>query len=274
MPPLETGPREQPKSGESAYRVSPTIDRSVPTLVPIGLRVLHASKRLNDWRDIAYQPSIAWKGGHPSAWSGAHDSDIEIHNFAPDTTEEKIALLNELGFTASEVVNHLRISLDQLVYASCWLDSGAIPKRSSFPIQFKKEGYGEHNRTSLKGMSDLHKTWIEEAQPFRGVEWTAILAELSNSDKHRTSIEVVEGYELIVSKHRFISDFNCPPDRRSHSIRERNIAYMLGDAVTLRTEAAHLEAEHSMRIMLQGVIEIVNAFLEDYGYNRMDFRME
>ncbi|MDO8751912.1 MAG: hypothetical protein Q7K03_12345 [Dehalococcoidia bacterium] len=87
----------------------------------------------------------------------------------------------ELGYT----VYNLRASLDYLVYALAFLDSGSEKKGTQFPIcsnpsQFKKSV----KRGLLRGVNPTHKAAIEALQPYNGGNWLKELAGLSNPDKH------------------------------------------------------------------------------------------
>lgn len=87
----------------------------------------------------------------------------------------------ELGYA----VYNLRASLDYLVYALAYLDSGSEKKGTQFPIcsnpsQFKKSA----KRGVLRGVTLSHKAAIEALQPYNGGTWLKELASLSNPDKH------------------------------------------------------------------------------------------
>lgn len=86
-----------------------------------------------------------------------------------------------------EVIQHLRISLDYLVYQLVYFDAKSIIERTQFPIADTEKGFvdflGRHN---LRGnLSAEHIALIERLQPYMGCNWTKWLAEFSNPDKHK-----------------------------------------------------------------------------------------
>ncbi len=85
-----------------------------------------------------------------------------------------------------ETIYNMRAALDYLVYELARLDSGKIQNGTQFPIEGNKERFWEERReTYLKGVCDEHVAHIERLQPYEGCEWTKMLRDLSNPDKHR-----------------------------------------------------------------------------------------
>lgn len=87
-----------------------------------------------------------------------------------------------------EVLYHLRSALDNTVYDLATYAAGPGGPRvtaTQFPMEDDPELFEERTRTWLKDLKPEHVDVIRELQPFRGVEWTAGLQDLSNADKHR-----------------------------------------------------------------------------------------
>lgn len=84
-----------------------------------------------------------------------------------------------------EAIYNLRAALDYLTYELAVLDSGAVQNGTQFPICDGKDDFDRRRTTWLKGISGAHVTQIERLQPYPTPNWTAILRDISNPDKHR-----------------------------------------------------------------------------------------
>jgi hypothetical protein len=110
-----------------------------------------------------------------------------------------------LGAIAGDVLNNLRPTLDYLVYALAYLDSGGKPQDGTqFPICDKASFFKEKKSVWLKGLSPEHVAAIEGLQPYDGRKeqiWLRWLRDLSNPDKHRhlsvMATEVGGGFEVL-----------------------------------------------------------------------------
>ena len=109
-----------------------------------------------------------------------------------------------LPVIVSDAIQNLRMALDYIVYELAIKDSGQPQDGTQFLIEgckgFRKKGshcptcglgktpHGfEFRRHSyLKGISTPHIGMIESYQPYKGIEWTKTLRDISNRDKHRT----------------------------------------------------------------------------------------
>jgi hypothetical protein len=92
----------------------------------------------------------------------------------------------------SAVIHHLRAALDYLVYELALQDSGVVQDGTQFIIEDIKadpknvrRGFDGRAKSKFAGISPFHISMFEELQPYKGVQWTAILRDISNSDKHR-----------------------------------------------------------------------------------------
>lgn len=100
----------------------------------------------------------------------------------------------DVSLVVSDTVHNLRAALDYLVYELARQDSGKIVKNTQFPIEdvkFEKlpngntRGFDTRLNSYLRGISSAHVAAIESLQPYKGVQWTKTLREVSNPDKHR-----------------------------------------------------------------------------------------
>lgn len=105
-----------------------------------------------------------------------------------------------LNILVGETINNLRSCLDYLVYDLAWLDSGSRQEKTQMPIEDfpyttqvggkKRSGFWNRRGSYLRGVNDAHVARIEEIQPYKGVNWTRVLREISNADKHREPVGV------------------------------------------------------------------------------------
>ena len=99
-----------------------------------------------------------------------------------------------VGIVAGEVLYNLRAGLDYLVHSLAWLDSRKPQLHTQFPITHTAASFQKQRRERLKGVGQTHVSLLEEYQPYRGCEWTTLLQELSNPDKHRTLTAVIKEF--------------------------------------------------------------------------------
>src|SRR3990167_1391126 len=97
-----------------------------------------------------------------------------------------------LPLVISDVVHNLRAALDYIVYEVAREDSGKVQENTQFIIEDVKvdtsdprRGFDVRSKKHLKGLKQCHIDAIEHCQPYKGVEWTKALRDISNPDKHR-----------------------------------------------------------------------------------------
>jgi len=100
----------------------------------------------------------------------------------------------ELHVVIDEVVHNLRAALNYLVVALARFDS---PKKSirrslQFPIERKINRFRKYRPRYLRGIKTEHVAMIERVQPYKGCDWTKLLAELSNKGKHTELIRLMQ----------------------------------------------------------------------------------
>jgi len=97
----------------------------------------------------------------------------------------------DFGVIVGEWAHNIRGALDYTVYELVRRETGANdPRWTQFPIVIDENGYGEQERTRLRGAPAWSLPVFRGLQPFQDGEdaaWhpLAILAAVSNRDKHR-----------------------------------------------------------------------------------------
>jgi len=101
-----------------------------------------------------------------------------------------------LGIVAGEAIHNLRAALEYLVFALRRHDSPGktFETKTQFSIEDCEKCFARRRKTYLKGVSDPHVATIEAYQPYKGCEWTRLLREISNEDKHREIKAVVRRF--------------------------------------------------------------------------------
>jgi hypothetical protein len=100
---------------------------------------------------------------------------------------------------AGEAAYNFRAALDYAVgQVSIWRlpPPPGTRRRSQFPIERSRTKFLSRRHTFMEGLEDRDVVRLEECQPYRGCEWTAHLAALSNLDKHADLVDVGQGVSL------------------------------------------------------------------------------
>ena len=101
-----------------------------------------------------------------------------------------------ISILIGETIYNLRAALDYLVYALANPGAVVVNEKTQFPIEETEESFKGRRKNWLKGVSDPHVAAIQALQPFEGCNWTRMLGELSNSDKHRHHTVVVNAVRI------------------------------------------------------------------------------
>ena len=97
------------------------------------------------------------------------------------------------GVMLGDCVHNLRSALDHLICQVTMLDGGTLDDcaKTQFPIASKSEAqFDAMARSQIAGLSKWHRAMVKRAQPYHAGDeaWKhplAILADFSNTDKHR-----------------------------------------------------------------------------------------
>jgi hypothetical protein len=114
---------------------------------------------------------------HTDSESGAYLLRVQPNGVPP-----------KIGAIVGDVLCNLRPTLDYLVYALAYLDSGSPQEGTQFPICDTATKFKGKRKTWLKGLSPDHIAAIEALQPYDGRDellWLRTLRDLSNPDKHK-----------------------------------------------------------------------------------------
>ncbi len=84
-----------------------------------------------------------------------------------------------------ETVQNLRAALDYLIYELCCFDAKSIIDGTQFVIADSEEDFVSKCKRRFRGMSGEHIAMFQQLQPYAGCNWTGIIRDLSNPDKHR-----------------------------------------------------------------------------------------
>lgn len=96
-----------------------------------------------------------------------------------------------IGILIGEICYNLRSALDYLVFELSKLDSGQFQDGTQFPIEDAEKSFSHRiKRGWLKGINSAHIAAIERLQPYNGCNWTKILRDISNPDKHRQFVHI------------------------------------------------------------------------------------
>lgn len=163
-----------------------------------------------------------------------------LHHELPDGIE---AVLGDL-------VQNCRIPLDYLVYQLAWLDSGFEQEGTQFPILWGNKAFNGKKSSYLRGVNGAHRHAIRLLQPDKGGKWLGDLAGLSNPDKHRKLLDVVNATDLVV---------NSRVEKAPHdpSRRDMKMEFRFTPTIALPNRQRVVEG---MSVILTGVRAIMDEF--------------
>ena len=261
--------KKSPLAGDGSseiFRYVPQVQRDSPSLEPVALRLISSVFKINEFAELSADLISSWPGFDPAlrAPRGQDQPEFTNANLVGYPSLDARARM-QLAHQASECINHVRTALDYLAFNMVWADSGSRHEGTKFPLRTKAAGYGKEKRESLPGLSPEHHEWIERIQPFNGTEWTRALVELSNRDKHRIAIDIVPSFEFTLDRSVPIRDPLGDPSYRGFSISKTTVDLLLADALEATPGNPHLQADHTLRVIVAGAINLVNLFLADWG---------
>ena len=97
-----------------------------------------------------------------------------------------------------EICYNIRAALDYLIFELARLDSGKIQEGTQFPIDDQNKNFAGNGHRRLIGLDARHIALIEALQPYNGCNWTRLLRDISNPDKHRNLSFAQGDFELQV----------------------------------------------------------------------------
>jgi hypothetical protein len=134
-----------------------------------------------------------------------YDSDKDTHQIYIYSIPDLDDFANDIAINVGEIIHNTRSSLDNLIYELALVNTNnniEKPKRLQFPICDTIEEFQRYSENAISEISATHKSILESYQPFRGIagrpdSWNGpyihqltLLREFSNTDKHRSIIEI------------------------------------------------------------------------------------
>lgn len=151
----------------------------------------------------------------------------------------------EIPLLTGEVLEHLRASLDYLVYQLASHGSKGKPfkeHRIQFPIEDEEEKFERKRNDRLHMVVDDHVAIIKSLQPFKGCKWTGNLRDLVDSHKHRLLVVTKQNTNLTLEK--ILGPKLSETGARSVTIRTSAVIRMsLEDGSDLTDELASLHVQ-------------------------------
>lgn len=175
----------------------------------------------------------------------------------------------DVSMLVGEITYNLRAALDYLVCQLSLLDtpewSGRKERRNQFPLESTEAGFKGRRASMLAGVSDRHAGLIRAYQPFAGCPWTALLATLSNVDKHNDLIEIRQGLTL-----------------KTRAATQKRLARLtFDDFFLVLSYGQHQNLVTVLDDIVDGVDEVLNTFRNEfpadvkrYKDNRERFRLK
>lgn len=183
---------------------------------------------------------------------------LDIEDVLPWTSATELRLL------VSEILHHLRVTADHLVYNVAWLDSGTEQKRTQFPVFKKASDFRANEFRMLPGVNLTHRGWFEAVQPFNGVDWTEALAYLSNNDKHNYLLEVVPTLRYRIDLH---SGTQTTSDPETVFLPVDNLE---AHVRLIRREGGPYEPlDKQLGAIMAGLVDLLNRFLREAGISEV-----
>jgi hypothetical protein len=249
-------------TGTFHWEIVPRSNTTTPSCWWSGLRYVQAHRTYQQMKDV-HDRII--KRAQDQTWvyvkvvddePASGDRTVEVPHFTDliDVNDKR-----EASFIASETLHYMRSCLDHLVYNVSWADVGTPQKYTQFPTlrdaaKWKKKDVAKW----LGGMTDAHADWIEEVQPYNGVEWTRVLCKLNNADKHTFGVEVSPTFRMSANID------HATPDPRNPSVRLARIE-SADLHFLLPALAPYGEFSDVFNGIFEGAAYLINKFLTESG---------
>ncbi len=157
-------------------------------------------------------------------------------DFRSTESEETITMRVDLAAThanllpvasaiVGDAVNNLRSALDYLVYELAKHNEGREIRNTQFIITKCPKAFDRQKKTRLRGLTERQVEIIRNVQPFQGVQWTELLMDISNPDKHRHLVEVDDDVFQILIRG------NIRYDELFHDLPSKSVATSRGKVV-------------------------------------------
>jgi hypothetical protein len=141
-------------------------------------RIERADKHLNE----IVSEVEAYAASHQNSFRIEHDRIRNQPNIIMTVREP---LPDIVPLAVSDCIHNFRSALDHLIFELAWHDSGVSQNGTQFPICDDVLDFQRLAPRYLRGCTPAHIDAIEAYQPYKGINWTKTLRDISNPDKHR-----------------------------------------------------------------------------------------
>jgi hypothetical protein len=167
----------------SLSKTAEVIGRRPKPLTDVRAKLRRARQKLLEVKAYAidqHKPGVSRRPGtaNPS------DPTTGGHWTIPFPIDESLALV------VGEAIQSLRSALDYMIHDLAWADSKVSTRRMQFLICDNPREFRSKQAKALKGMKPAHIAMVEAVQPYNGCDWTRLIRDYSNLEKHAHSIAV------------------------------------------------------------------------------------
>ena len=242
------------------FEISRMAERGTATYAPTALRLVRACDLYRDLHARIGLMAEGWDGEHPIV--RAHADLREELDIVYQPAEIDVEL-TELTMTSSEIVHHVRSSLDYCAYQTVFRDNGSPKSGTQFPLVDDKKSFERVLKNSMPGITQEHRSWIESVQPYNGVSWTCLLKELSNRDKHRFPIDIVDVYTFAIDRTKVFDDPLGDANYVGYQVESAAIEFRVSDPNDGGGRSN--EVTGVLADLMFGAVDLANRFLLDAG---------
>lgn len=248
---------------------SAPVRNNVPDFGMVAWRMMEASARMEEFRDLLPQVMEDWTGYMEVRAPLVSPTEVEMR--LRDWQWNHLPSSRRLTFIASEIVHHVRVSLDYLAYNAVWLAKGEPKSHTKFPLVTDADKWNQERRKGIPGVKEHHREWIKEVQPFKGVGWTKQLLDLSNQDKHRTAVELIPLYSARFDPTKIYGDPAGDPAYRGFQAEHTRIELRIVPAMEPDREGPPgAGVGQILGGLIEGGVGLVNKFITEVGYTPME----
>lgn len=248
---------------------SAPVRNNVPDFSMVAWRMMEASARMVEFRELLPQVQADWTGYMEVR--APLGSPMKIEMRLREWQWNHMPSARRLTFIASEIVHHVRVSLDYIAYNAVWLAKGEPRSHTKFPIVTQSEKWNQERRKGIPGVKEHHREWVEEVQPFKGVEWTKNLLDLSNQDKHRTAVELIPLYSARFDPSKIFADPAGDPTYRGFQAEHPRVEMRIVPAMEPeRGGPPGADVGQILGGLIEGGVGLVNKFITEAGYTPME----
>lgn len=238
---------------------------NVPDFGMVAWRMLEASERLTEFHKVLPEVMKDWTGHMEARAPFASPEDIEIRLM--NWQWNHLPSARRLTFVTSEIVHHVRVCLDYCAYNSVWIAKGQPKSHTKFPLVTDAAKWNQERKKGIPGVKAHHREWVEEVQPYNGIDWTKYLVDLSNQDKHRTAVELIPLFKAQLDPKKLFSDPAGNPRYRGFEVENPRIEMRIVPAMDPADDGPPgVSAGKILLDLVVGGVELVNKFITEAGY--------